>query len=239
MAGWAVQVPEAEVHVVGAINMADGVAKIEEGRAAWFAVQIVGLGVVVAEDDVVLEDEGAVAAAGIDGAAAYAGLIPALRVEGAGSVGDEGVVGEEGQSALPEVERDGVAGAAEIAEMGVVRRRGSLYGSRHPGAVGDDDVVDEDGRIFVRAPLEGASVVAVSRGVGDLHGALTGVDVSEIEAVLHVVAEGGVVDVRGQTGSRRGSDSVSLSGVALAVAGRCSGVGISLVASAPLDRVVV
>src|SRR5260370_14850067 len=105
MAGWAVQVPEAEVHVVGAIDMADVVAKIEEGRAAWFAVQIVGLGVVVAEDDVVFEDEGAVAAARIDGAAAYAGRIPALRVEGVGSVGDEGGVDQEGQSTLADVER--------------------------------------------------------------------------------------------------------------------------------------
>src|SRR5260370_20960320 len=112
MAGWAVQVPEAEVHVVGAIDMADVVAEIEEGRAAWFAVEIVGLGVVVAEDDVVFEDEGAVAAARVYRAAAYAGCIPALRVEGAGSVGDEGVVGEEGQSTVPEVERDAVPGAA-------------------------------------------------------------------------------------------------------------------------------
>src|SRR5437660_12677687 len=88
----AVQGPDAEVQVVGAINMTDVVAEIGEAWAAWFAIQIVGFRVVVTEDDVVLEDEGAVTAAGIDGAAAYAGCIPALRVEGVGGVGDAGFV---------------------------------------------------------------------------------------------------------------------------------------------------
>ena len=47
------------------------------------------------------------------------------------------------------------------------------------------------------------------------------VAVAEVEAILGVVAEVGVIDVRGEAGAWGRSDAVSVSSVALAVAGGC------------------
>jgi len=63
--------------------------------------------------------------------------------------------------------------------------------------------------------------------------------VPEIESVLGVVAEVGVVDVYRETHPHWSTDAVAISAVALAVAGDGSSAGIGLVAPVPLDGGVV
>src|ERR1700679_3134527 len=120
--------------------------------------------------------------------------------------------------------------------MGVVCGGQPFDGRGHSGAVGDCDVVDEDGRIFVGAPLEGGSSVANGDGIGDGERAVVAfVAVAEIESILSVVVEAGVIDVGGGAGAFRRSDSLSVTAVALAEAGSRNFFGILLIASVPLD----
>ena len=225
-AGQTLVVSHAVEEIVASVDMSKRLLKIEVSGAAGLSSQVVGSWVVVSEHDIVHQGESAVRTA----------WIPAVKIEGVGGVGDDSVIRDESPSSLPEVEGDRIAGTAEIAKMGVVC--GRLAGDRrgHSHAVGDGDVVDKDGGIFIGPPFEGGAAVAVGDGVLDGHRTVRAlVGVAEIEPVLGVIAEVRVVDVDGQAHAGRRSDSVAVSTVALAVACDRARVRILLVASAPFN----
>ena len=241
-------VSHAVVEVVTAIDGADdgaGIAavwcrflEVPRAGSALLATEVVGCGVVVPDDDVVVEVEGG-SAASVAVCSLNAWGIPAGDIEDGRRVGHDGVVGDGDCAVLAEVEGDGIFGAAEVGEVGVVSARRTGDRVSHSDAVADGDVVGHDGGAEVATDLEGASVVGVGDGVGDAEGVRSaGVDVAKIKPILSVVDELGVVDGGGDAGAVRCADAVSVAAGALAVAGGDrDGVnsGILLVASAPLD----
>ena len=126
--------------------------------------------------------------------------------------------------------------------MGVVGRRRSGHGLRHAQTVRQGEVIGEDDRTFVTAPFEGLAVVTDGLGGIDCQRAGAGVDVAEVESVLSVVVEAGVIDVGREAHAWRRSYAVAVASGALAVAGDGGdGVdnGVFLVAAVPRDGGVV
>src|SRR5258705_7714390 len=117
-AGQALVVSHAEEEIVASVDMSKRLLKVKVSGAAGLSSQVVGSWVVVSEHDIVHQGESAVRTA----------WIPAVKIEGVGSVGDDSVIRDEGSSVLPEVEGDCVAGTAEIAEVDIVC--GGLSGDR-------------------------------------------------------------------------------------------------------------
>jgi hypothetical protein len=98
-------IPNAVVQVITSGHMPNGFLGVESSRPSRLSSQIVGAGIVVPQDDIVLESQRAVRAT----------RIPAIYIECRGRIGNDRIVGKKGCSPLPEVERDRVIGAAEIA----------------------------------------------------------------------------------------------------------------------------
>ncbi len=158
-----------------------------------------------------------------------------MKIEGHGLVGDDGVIGDGCRGSLPQVERDGVACAAKVAEVSVVRTRLAIERSGHAKTVCHDGVVRQDRGVLVWPPFECCSTVSVGSRVGYRHVAGSGIYVGRVHAVLGVVTEDGVIDVGVEAGAARSSDAIAVAAGALAIAGDCVAlVGIVLIASAEL-----
>src|SRR5436190_10179975 len=133
-----------------------------------------------------------------------------MEIEGCGCVGDDGVVGDACGASLSQVERNGVLGAAEVAEISVVRTRLAVERSGHAKTVCHDGVVREDGGVLVWPPFERGAAVSVGDGVGNSRSAGSGINVGAVHAVLGVVTKDGLVDVDVEAGSSLSADAISI-----------------------------
>jgi len=129
-----VKTSQAVEDVIASDDVADWLLKVKASWASGFATEVVCFGIVVTEDDVVFEDEGAVRAA----------RIPTVDIESCGRVGNDGVVGEENGAALTKIEWQGIFCAAEVGKVRVVGAGLSWDGFGHAAAVADCNVVGED-----------------------------------------------------------------------------------------------